>query len=629
MISIHYWQRFKRVFLQLALLASIVTLSACGGGSSETVTQPEEQALNPCVTFSGDESQNSECGTLLVGGTDADGDFLTYSVDIVDLTLTRRDGLVVDVLPNASRIDFAQYVDMTELVSAATIPNGVYVAGEITLDYTNADIQIEKDGIAVPAQMVDTDGNPLTQVTLQIEIDNRNAVVIAPGRPALMELDFNLQASHDVDLTADPITVTTQGFISAEIDPVLEKEFRIRGPLLRVNQDEGFYRIAVRPFWKRDGHHGGVNIFVSDDTRWMIDEVAYSGMDGLAALAEKPEATATVAFGVFNRESRRFTAAVVYAGSSVPGGELDGIMGHVLARNGNTLTIRGATLIRSDARVDFNDVMTVTVADTTRVSKPRAGDAALSIDDISVGQRIALLGSWDDAREVFDATNGYARLLLTAVSGFTNSMTDSELNLDAKAFGHNRVDLFDFTGTGQTAGDDADPSNYQVALNNLSPMLDAGDPVRVLGWVRPYGQAPADFDAHSIADFSVSAAKMSVIWAEQGSSDAFAQLDTSGILLNLTPEVLGHLHHLIQGGMRTDLLSLDTQPLIVATDLERGVFAIADHGVVSMHSGFDAFINDLAGRMEDGALVKAVDMKGQMQRDANQFKAIYIAVLIN
>ena len=35
---------------------------------------------------------------------------------------------MVETLPATTRIDFAQYVDLTEFFTAATIPNGDYVA---------------------------------------------------------------------------------------------------------------------------------------------------------------------------------------------------------------------------------------------------------------------------------------------------------------------------------------------------------------------------------------------------------------------------------------------------------------------------------------------------------------------
>ena len=70
---------------------------------------------------------NNDTGDLVVGLTDAESDFVKYEVDIVSLTLTKQNGAVVDALPVVTRVDFAQYVEMTEFLTAATIPVGRYV----------------------------------------------------------------------------------------------------------------------------------------------------------------------------------------------------------------------------------------------------------------------------------------------------------------------------------------------------------------------------------------------------------------------------------------------------------------------------------------------------------------------
>jgi hypothetical protein len=59
------------------------------------------------------------CDTLLLGLTDADGDSLNYSVDVVSLSLRKADGTVVQALPTRQHVDFAGLVDLTELVPVA------------------------------------------------------------------------------------------------------------------------------------------------------------------------------------------------------------------------------------------------------------------------------------------------------------------------------------------------------------------------------------------------------------------------------------------------------------------------------------------------------------------------------
>jgi len=94
---------------------ALLTLAACGGGGGGG---PVSQVPAPTQGCSA-----ATCGTLFVGLTDADGDFLSYSVDVVSLTLERANGDTVETLPVRQRVDFAELVDLTEFVTAATVPN--------------------------------------------------------------------------------------------------------------------------------------------------------------------------------------------------------------------------------------------------------------------------------------------------------------------------------------------------------------------------------------------------------------------------------------------------------------------------------------------------------------------------
>ena len=89
----------------IAALAA-VGLAGCGGsGGSPSSTNP------PTAT--------SDVGTLLISLTDADGDFVGYSVDVLSVTLQRRGGGTVEVLPAATRIDFAQLTELSDLLAVA------------------------------------------------------------------------------------------------------------------------------------------------------------------------------------------------------------------------------------------------------------------------------------------------------------------------------------------------------------------------------------------------------------------------------------------------------------------------------------------------------------------------------
>jgi len=55
----------------------------------------------------------------------------------------------VQTLPVRQRVDFAELVDLTELVTAATIPNGACTDASIRPDYATAEVSVEVNGAPV------------------------------------------------------------------------------------------------------------------------------------------------------------------------------------------------------------------------------------------------------------------------------------------------------------------------------------------------------------------------------------------------------------------------------------------------------------------------------------------------
>jgi len=102
------WTRL-RALLVAPIAIALLTLAACGGGGGGDTQPPVANQACSAAT----------CGTLFVGLTDTDGDFLNYSVDVVSLSLRKADGTVVQALPTRQRVDFAGLVDLTELLTVA------------------------------------------------------------------------------------------------------------------------------------------------------------------------------------------------------------------------------------------------------------------------------------------------------------------------------------------------------------------------------------------------------------------------------------------------------------------------------------------------------------------------------
>lgn len=553
-------------------------------------------------------------GELIISLTDAEGDFLSYTVDVTSLKMIKKNGAEVEALPLTTTLDFAQYVEVTEFLTAATIPSGQYSGAQITLDYTNAAITVQDvNGDAIPANAVDANGDPITQITVDITLNGGSEFVIAPGIPAHITLDFDLDASNAVTVNGNTATVVVSPVLIA--DTILEepKPHRLRGVLGKVDQVEKSFNVIMRPFRHRLNRFGQLKAHVSNSTSFEVDGNMYAGDAGLVALDQLPPAAAIVVLGILDYGQRQFNALEVYAGSSVPWGDKDIVTGNVISRNGDELTIRGATIIRSNGSFAFNDNVTVNLSTDTTVVKQADHTNTYDKDDISVGQNVTVLGELVNTTNL-DINADHVRMHYTNLSATVVSV--SPLAVDLQAIDRRRIVLFDFTGTGIDAVNDADADHYEVDSGSLSlSNLDAGDPVKVRGFVTPFAQAPEDFTAQTIVDVSNVPAHLAVGY-DEGSLNAVASLSDAGLQLDLTDA--GDVHHMYRAGVATDLESLTAMPLIAPRDSGKGLFVIAKGASIRVYSTYTEFETALASVLDGTTAVLSVHAHGVYDADENK-----------
>lgn len=615
------------------LLTAALILTACGGGAGSTaVTDPMPTAqCDP-----NDPATHSECGTVLVALTDADGDFLNYTVDVLSLELETANGRIVETLPRTTRINFTDYVDLTELVTAATVPPAIYVAGTIRLDYSNAEVFVEAGDASKEAIVRDVDGNVLTQTELRIELSNRERLVVTRGRPALLQLDFDLAASHTVDIVPTPAEAVSEQFILAEVMPVDEKDIRVRGPLVSVSQDEMTYTVAIRPFHDRQGDFGRHTIHVTGETEFEVNEEMYVGLDGLRALEAAGPGTPTVAAGTLSVAAREFTADIVLAGSSVPGIHRDAVVGNVIKREGNFLTIRGATIIPADRRAHFHDDVVVEVGPDTRVFRDGHRLSDLGIDAISIGQRVTVRGSQPtpttDAAApqiLFDATQGVVRMHLTRLSGIVNTVMPGQTDITLHGIDRRRVEIFDFAGTGASAELDADPDNYEVATGNLTlANFAAGKAIVAKGFPNAFGTAPPDFAGRTVIDYTDVRSALGIGWGAEGTAAPFASIGPDGLTLDNDNEDIDVRHYIKQGPVLIDLTALNSDTVIVPRESNRKAFYIKSADSMRMYSDFADFFVDLNASLDGATVARSMHARGQYDADSNVFTAYKIGVYL-
>lgn len=610
--------KFTGQFATSALLAAM--LAACGGGGGSS------------------DDGGSDSGQVALGITDAEGDFLSYSVDVTSIKLVNANGTTVEVVPAATRIDFAQYTDVTEFFSVATVPVGEYISATMVLDYSNADIFVEDAlGTSVEAAALDADGNPLTTLQVSIELPADQPLRVVRGAPANMVIDFDLSASNEITRWS-PVQVTVDSVLLADVQWDGSREMRARGLLQSVDTAANEFAIELLPFNHRGGAFGNVTVQVEDTTIYHVDGVDYSGADGLAALATLGEDAPVVVLGdVSNSDDvRTYSADFVYAGTSVPWAGRDAIKGTVLVREGDTLIVRGIAFDGDDSYEHFHDDIVVNLAADTNVTRQIPGFDVLDISAISVGSRIELVGDLFAAGDaaVIDTTAGHVHVLVSEVTGKVEQATPY-VALNVAGIDRRDVGIFDFAGTGVDASSDADPAFYEIDTQSLLlEGVNVGEWVMLRGFASAYGTAPADFIAYSVMDPAMlpESAHLILTWPH-GSDTAIVELDVEHLVVDSTG---ANENFMVGGEHREDdhrarpfaapgngngngngdgdeddgNVEAGTQYTITPTD--DGVYSIKRRGGhnVKLYGDFATFSQTLAQALADGSVVRQVHVKG-------------------
>ena len=619
-----YLRRMSQQFISFIMILALVTLAACGGGGGEDPANEQDTA-------------ESEAGDLLISLTDAEGDFLSYTVDVTSLVLTRRDGTIVETVPESTRVDFAQYTELSEFFTAATVPSGVYTSGVLSIDYSEASIFVENvDGDAVEVQSLrDEEGEAIATLDVSVHLNGRNELVIAPGIPSHLMLDFDLKSSNHVEFDDEgqPI-VTVEPVLLADVNIEHDKIHRIRGGLTGVDVDNQTIELLVRPFrhaMRFDGERfGELNVTVHDETQYWIDDEQYLGAEGLTLMSEQPRFTAVVAWGEIKVNPLRFIADEVHAGSSVAGGEKDIVKGNIVQRNGDIITIKGGALIRDAESMIFNESISVRLSESTTVSK-QASEEEAAIIDLSIGQKVMVFGDLVDSEVPdleMDAENGHVFMEFTTLKGTAVLNQESQsvlpLTMDLQRIDRRSIDLFDFTGT--KAEGEADPHHYVIdtgdsALENIGEHT----PIKVRGFPSAYGHdGEFDFTARTVVDVSARKAVLTTSWSP-ASADAFSIISDEKLVLNLA-EDLGRFHGVNQGGVMIDLVDLDVIPEIQPEEGGEGIFMIEFNHSVQLWTTFADFSQDILSRLERGELIKGVRARGAFDEETGVMTSSRVVV---
>ncbi len=604
-------KRFTGIFAA-SVFALMTGCGGSGGTSSSTDSNPPENA------------SSVETGELFISLTDAEGDFLSYSVDVTSISLTHRNGTEVNVLTNTTTVDFAQYVDISELLSVASVPLGAYQTVTIGLDFSDAEITVQDtDGNAIEASAVDADGAALAETSIELNLSGKDHLVMNRGRRGHITLDFDLDASNQIAIEDGSALVTVQPVFLADSLHQQAKPFRLRGLLDEVDPQNSLFTLNVRPCRKRDGEYGSASVLVDGNTRYEINGEVILPENGLSALAELDTESSVVAKGEWDRDKEQFVATDVKAGSSVAWDDKDLLRGTVVARQGNSITVRGGSLEtrRHHRHAHFNDDVTLTIADTSTITK--SGEQAQG-SDISIGSFVQASGELISDGGL-DASNGFVRVGGSKISGRVVDV-ESGLVIDVEKINGRRIDIFDFSGTGLSEQQNADPANYEVDTGDI--VLDTvaiDDPIRLHGYVNDFGTAPADFIAQSIANAADVRSHLHVSYGRTGAANAIESNTGAGLQLNIDD---AGKHYIFSTGIPLDLSELDTVPMIVPAD-EQGVYTIEQHRRFDVYQNYSDFVAALDELLATGALVSYFDAHGYYLSESDQFESQRLRIALN
>jgi hypothetical protein len=487
-------------------------------------------------------------------------DYTTYTVNVDSVTLTGATYGVITAIATPETVDFTKLDNINELYSAASIPNDTYTSASIVLDYTSANVSVMVNGVPTKATVVDTTGAAVTTQTINVTLDPKNPLIIVPtlssSSAQRLAINFDLAASNVVNRATSPPTVTVQPFVTVSAGAPDTKPIRVRGPLINSDINIGTYTVYVRPFYDEVDVLGQLTLFNDANTLYLINGVYYTGTPGITALSLLSAGTTmTAAYTTYQPSptlnasvtAGKFNTTYVVAGSTLEDFYTQGLEGDVIARSGNTLTLRGATLFLNDGQTSYintPDAVVLLGPSTIVAADDNPALKGLDYNSVSVGQHIIARGIYElpasgvttlDATGNSSTNTGSVRLISTQLWGPLVSSATGSLTMDLQTIDNWPVSNYNFAGNGTVA-----PASYVVNTGTLAlPTGDvAGSPMWIDGVTAPFGGAPPDFEAFAINPELSVPARLQVDWTSAGTIKPFATLTSTGLTIDLSNPAL-------------------------------------------------------------------------------------------
>ena len=565
---------------------------------------------------------------------EAAGAFSTYTIGIDTIELTEKNGYVYPAQSNDEQVDLTRRVNLTELFGAPGIPVGTYTKMTIYFDYSNPTIYLQ--GATKAAIVKTSSGSKIVPVT--VTFAPNHPLVVSLNKSTPFAIDIDLAASDSIDAATN--TVTVDPYVVATVEPVDTNPLRARGQLVLSQPGQSNVVENIRPFddtYYTDPGVGALTVNTNSSTYFNVSGHVYVGSAGLKALLNAQSGTVMTAYGTLGSLTTiipELNATQVYAGTSVSTQGTAVIRGVVSARSGDTLTLARAQSVcpenycLANATVTYYPAATVNIGPSTVVTEDGTAASGLGIQSISVGQRVSVSGTGTTTTatimpNTLNATTGQVRLQPTTIWGTLVSGASGSATLDLQQIDLEAPSAFDFTGTGVTGSEDANPASYAVNTGTVDESgTTAGTLLSATGFVTPFGSAPPDFAASSMTPGSAGPTDLIVQWSG-GTTAPFTSSGSSGLVVNLGNSSIQSA--VMQTGPQTvQLSSLSASPTI-AFGCAGGSCGNAEFGIgngskgISVFDSSSSFLSDLANTLDGSTGITGLVAIGTYDPTSNTF----------
>jgi hypothetical protein len=508
---------------------------------------------------------NSGYGVGFFTVTGEPGQFARYVVTVYSVVLTGKTYGPISVVSLPEAVDFTKLKDISELWSSNAVPTDTYTSAAITLDYSSADIAVLVNGVPKTATIVDSTGATPTTITVTVNLDPNKQYMLNPtllsSDARRLAFNLDLPLSNSVNLSAATPKVTVTPFVTAAASASDTKPVRVRGALVNSNANILSYSVYVRPFTDLFYTAGTLTLFNSSSTVFTINGQAYMGQAGVEQLTQsssgstlvaaitKYQPTTTLSPVVF---AAKFEPYYVVGGSTLEDSYTVGIEGDVVARAGNTLTLRNSTLIYPTGAIFYNDAdAQILIGPSTTVTADDVPSiAGLNYNSVAVGQHIAVRGLFAENSPGYNTTTGVytvdatsnaqvntgsVRLISTQLFGNLIADITGGLTLNLQSINGYPASAYHFAGNGTSTATDSLPASYVVSTTGATlpaAAPAAGDPLWIDGRMAPFGSAPPDFNAAVVNAEAGVQATLLMSWSGTGTTTPFSALDASGMTVN-------------------------------------------------------------------------------------------------